>query len=232
MTLPRIHEPAREPAPDLARVADSFVDDAQDRVHKRALLRHLTGRRRVLDVGCGSGRMLDVLRDAGFEATGLERSTAAANACTARGHRVLAGDALVLLRRLHEERERYDAVLLLHVIEHVEPAVCSEWFAAAHKVLQPGGVLVVVTPNVKSLVVLEETFWLDPTHVRPYPRPLLGKIGEQCGFAVTQSYDDPATVPCRPFLRRLLARLRSLLSGANRSAPMDAVVVFARRETR
>lgn len=228
MSLPRSPEPAREPAPDLARVADSFVDDAQDRVHKRALLRHLTGRQRVLDVGCGAGRMLDVLRDAGHQATGLERSAAAASSCTARGHRVLPGDALVLLRRLYEERERFDAVLMLHVVEHLEPGVCSEWLAAAHRVLVPGGLLVVVTPNVKNLVVLEETFWLDPTHVRPYPRPLLAKLGAQCGFSVAASYDDPATVPCRPFGRRLLAGLRSLVSGANRSAPMDAVVVFAR----
>lgn len=218
--------PLREPASDLARVADAFVDDAQDREHKRALLRHLTGRQRVLDVGSGNGRMLDLLRDAGHEATGLEQSAAAAAECTSRGHRVLHGDALLLLRRLHEERERFDAAVWLHVVEHLQPAVAAEWFAATFRVLQPSGVLVVVTPNVRNLVVLEETFWLDPTHVRPYPRALLERLGAQVGFSVAASYDDPATVPCRPFVRRFLARVRSLVSGADRSAPMDAVVVF------
>ena len=89
-----------------------------------------------------------------------------------------------------------------------------------------GGRLLVVTPNSRNLIVLSEVFWLDPTHVRPYPRALVERLGRAAGFTTVASYDDPASVPHRGFVRRWLAALRSRLSGADRSAPMDSVVVF------
>jgi SAM-dependent methyltransferase len=98
--------------------------------------------------------------------------------------------------------------------------------AACARVLEPGGRLLIATPNACNLIVLEETFWLDPTHVRPYPRALLERMGSAEGLHVVASYDDPTTSPRRPFLRRAIAQLRSWLSGADRSGPMDSVVVF------
>ena len=211
---------------DLARVGDAFVVDARDRTVKRGYLRHLVGASRVLDVGCGAGRFLDILKAAGIDCLGIDQSQAACAQCARLEHRVLHGDALVLLRRLHEERERFEGALLAHVVEHLPAASVLELFAAIGRVLTPGGKLVVVTPNVRNLIVLQEVFWLDPTHVRPYPRALLAQIGMAAGLHAVASYDDPATVPVRSPLRRAIASLRSVLSGADRSAPMDAVVVF------
>ena len=84
------------------------------------------------------------------------------------------------------------------------------------------------TGDPRNLIVLEQLFWLDPTHVRPYPRPLLERLGRAAALQVVDSYDDPATVPKRSLPRRWLARLRSLCSGADRSSPLDSVVVFER----
>lgn len=213
----------------LARVGDDFVDDACDLAVKRGYLQHFTAGKRVLDVGCGAGRFLDVLGERGFERLGLDQCPSACADCAARGHRVLHGDAVVLLRRLHEERERFDGVLLAHVVEHLPATAVQELFAAIARVLTPDGRLVVVTPNIKNLIVLQEVFWLDPTHVRPYPRALLERLGAATGLQVVASYDDGATVPRRSGVRRALAKVRSVLSGADRSSPMDAVVVFAAR---
>ena len=221
-------DPARPADVDLRRIAGTFVDAAQDRAIKRGYLRHFAGARRVLDIGCGEGAFLDLLRDAGVPALGLDGSHAATAACAARGHRVVTGDAVVLLRRLHEEREQFDGALLAHVVEHLPAAGVVDLLAAAARVLAPAGRLLVATPNARNLIVLTELFWLDPTHVRPYPRPLLERLGAAVGLRTVASYDDAATVPRRSPGRRLLARARSLLSGADRSSALDAVVVFER----
>lgn len=224
--MPRPFDPHKEPPRDVSRVADSFVDAERDLATKRSYLERFPGATNVLDVGCGQGRFLDTLRERGLEGLGLDASAEACAACASRGHVVVHGDAIVLLKRLHEERRRFSAVLLAHVVEHGDGASAFELVASCARVLQPGGRLLVATPNAKNLIVLEEVFWLDPSHVRPYPRALLERMGRAAGLDVVASYDDPTTVPRRSMWRSLVARLRSWISGADRSAPMDSVVVF------
>lgn len=95
----------------------------------------------ALDVGCGPGFLLDLLREAGYGTVGIERSGAAAEAIAA-GHRVLAID-------IEDDRvelpERFDLVTLTHVLEHLRrPADALRW-VAAH--LRDDGVAIVEVPN-------------------------------------------------------------------------------------
>ena len=83
----------------------------------------------------------------------------------------------------------------------------------------------VVTPNFRNQIVAEEVFWLDPTHRRPYPRLLVERLCIAQGLRVIASFDDPLSRPRRPWLRRVLARLRSALSGIDRHGGMDSIVV-------
>ncbi len=224
--MPRPFDPHKETPRDLSRIADAFVDTASDLATKRSYLAHFHAATSVLDVGCGTGRFLDVLKERGIESLGLDASAEACATCSARGHSVVHGDAIVLLKRLHEERRKFSGVLLAHVVEHCDGAAATELVAACARVLAPGGRLVVATPNVRNRIVLEEVFWLDPTHVRPYPRALLEQIGRAAGLEVVASCDDATTVPRRSPLRMFVATLRSWISGADRTSPMDSVVVF------
>ena len=214
---------------DLDSLAHEFAAPEEVRSVQRGYLRLFIGCDRVLDVGCGRGLFLDLLREARIGCVGVDASEAAVASCRERDHDAIAGDATRALRGLADAGERFGGIFLSHVVEHMLPPQTGILLGEAARVVAPGGRLVVVTPNVKNLLVLTEVFWLDPTHVRPYPRRLIELLGAAAGLQVVESFDDPATVPRRPFLRRLLARIRSALAGADRSGPMDSVVVFTRR---
>lgn len=213
---------------ELADIARDYVDVASDRLVKRRYMRWFAGGGRVLDVGCGTGVFLDLLREHGFSGVGLDASAHAAAACRERDHEVVQGDAVAGVRRMARRGEAFDGVLIAHVIEHLDPWRAVELLRAIATVLVPGGRLVIVTPNLRNAIVAEETFWLDPTHVRPYPRQLLQKLCAAVDLRVIESFDDPATRPRRIWWRRAVAAVRSALSGTDRSGPMDSIVVAER----
>lgn len=194
-----------------------------------ALLRlHRPGLRRVLDAGCGAGEFLAVLRHAGIEARGVDFDTEAVKAAAATGCSVHRGDVGAILEAMAREGLRFDAVVLAHVVEHLDPDRALGWFERIHAVLEPGGLLLVATPDVRNHIVLSETFWLDPTHVRPYPSQLLERMGAAVGLETVASLRDPTTRPRRPWWRRTFAWLRSALGGVDKSGPQDLVVVLRR----
>jgi SAM-dependent methyltransferase len=163
---------------------------------------------RVLDLGCGPGVFLDLLREAGRRGVGLERSPAEAARARARGHEVIEQDALSYLAG---QREAFDGAFCAHVIEHLAAPEAVELLRGLHRALRPGGRLVLVTPDVRDLEVLTERFWLDLTHVRPYPIPLLVGLLGQLGFQVVRAGNDEHSgrgSSWRGLLRRLWRALR------------------------
>jgi SAM-dependent methyltransferase len=213
---------------DLSSLARAFVDASSDPAVKQGYLRWFAGAGPVLDIGCGSGTFLDVLRLAGRAGRGIDASPQAVAACRSRGHDAICGDAIEVVRGLGQGGERFEGALLAHVVEHLVPEAALRLLRAVAAVLAPGGTVVIATPDPRNRIVLEETFWLDPTHIRPYPAALLAQLCDAVGLRVVGSYRDPATVPRRPAWKRALARVRSVLSGADRSSPLDLVVVARR----
>lgn len=135
---------------------------------------------RALDVGCGRGEWLELLGEQGFQARGVDLDEGMLAACRERGLDVELGDAIDCLRRLP------DASLVLvsafHLVEHIPFALLQALVAEAHRVLLPGGLLIMETPNAENLVVGATSFYLDPTHLRPLPPQLLAFVTEYGGF--------------------------------------------------
>lgn len=221
--MPRTRDPMND-----QNIARAFVDEAQDRLVKQGYLPWLAGRRRVLDVGCGTGVLLDLLRGANGTALGIDLSPVAVAACRARGHEVMQGDAIELLQDLLARGEQFDAITIVHVIEHMDGEQALGLLTLAGKLLTRDGVLLLATPNLRNHIVLEETFWLDCTHVRPYPQALLATMCQTLGLQVIHCRDDQNTVPRRPTWKRVLAKMRSTLTGNDRSSGMDTLVVARR----
>ena len=134
----------------------------------------------LLDVGCGRGEWLELLREEQLQARGVDANPVAVAGCQARGLDVVAADALDHLHALPDES--LGAISAIHVIEHLPFARLVELFDEARRVLRQGGVVIFETPNPENLVVGACNFYYDPTHERPLPPEPFRFILESRGF--------------------------------------------------
>ena len=135
---------------------------------------------RALDVGCGRGEWLELLGEQGFAARGVDLDDGMLAACRERGLDVELGDAIDCLRRLPDAS--LALVSAFHLVEHIPFELLQALVAEAQRVLVPGGLLIMETPNAENLVVGATSFYLDPTHLRPLPPQLLAFVTEYGGF--------------------------------------------------
>lgn len=149
---------------------------------QRPFARFFRGCAPVLDIGCGRGVFLKLLSRAGITSIGIDHSEEAIAACRAKGLTVYHEDGQDYLS---QNCGKFGGVFCSHVIEHMAYGDAIAFLQSCHGALRQGGVILLVTPNPRDISVISETFWLDPTHVRPYPTPLLRAMVESVGFAVT-----------------------------------------------
>jgi SAM-dependent methyltransferase len=227
----RVEQPAGgdgAPAVDLARARDEHAyfelerryrgteEEIRERVSR--YLPYLAAGGPALDLGCGRGEALAVLRDHGIPARGVDGSARMVAACRERGLEAAQGDLFAALAAAAPAS--LGAVLSFHVIEHLPIAALDRLVRLAWRALRPRGVLILETPSPLSLVVAARNFWLDPTHVRPVHPESLRLMYDLAGFDPVERLD------LRPFpaaerlpeidLSRLPAEQRALADAVNR----------------
>lgn len=122
----------------------------------------------ILDIGCGRGEWLKIMRDEGLVAKGLDLNHVLVQECREKGFAVVEQDALSYLRSLPDNS--LGAITSFHLIEHLGFEERIALFDESVRVLQSGGVALFETPNPRNLLVGGCNFWADPTHLRPlYP---------------------------------------------------------------
>jgi len=134
----------------------------------------------VLDFGCGRGELLAALAASGVEAVGVDTDAGMVEQAQAAGLPAQAGDGIAWLRDAPERS--LGSIIAIHVVEHLPLPLLVEFLELAASRLRPGGVLVAETPNPMSLVVLGNSYILDPTHVWPLHPSLLTFLCERAGF--------------------------------------------------
>jgi SAM-dependent methyltransferase len=145
---------------------------------------------RVLDVGSGPGDFLDLLSERGVQGFGVDPDPGMIAVARQRGHTIFPDDARHFLQTT---RRRYDGVFMGNFVEHFPPQDLLVLFKGAHRVLRPGGQLILATPDPRSLHVHLQEFWRDATHVRLYDRDLLTFLVDSCGFHVRAVGSNDAT---------------------------------------
>jgi SAM-dependent methyltransferase len=167
----------------------------------RPYVERFKGAAGVLDIGCGRGEFLELLRDSRVEARGVDLDLDMVLLCREKGLDVVKGDGLSHLASLPDES--LDGVFASQVIEHLEAAQIVRLVQLAHRKLRPGGVLILETPNPRCLTVFAETFYMDLTHIRPIHPGAAKFLLESVGFRnVELRFSSPveptARVPALP----------------------------------
>ncbi|MBM4246490.1 MAG: class I SAM-dependent methyltransferase [Deltaproteobacteria bacterium] len=180
---PEAHEAVAGISFDYGAFEERFRGD-RDHV-RRQLERYLVhfptaGAGPVVDLGCGRGEFLELLRDAGIVAWGVEADARRASACRARGLDVRAGDALQALEDLADAS--LGGIVSFQVVEHLTIGKTVRLLAVARRKLRAGGCLIVETINVQSLITFTRAWTIDPSHRQPIHPLTLRFLAEQAGF--------------------------------------------------
>jgi O-antigen chain-terminating methyltransferase len=134
----------------------------------------------ILDVGCGRGEWLEVLKEAGLQAKGIDHNRIHIQRCKSLSLDVVESDALAYLRSL--PGASLNAVTAFHFAEHLPLETLVTFLDEVGRTLKPGGLLILETPNPENLVVGSCNFYLDPTHKNPIPSRTMKVLVEARGF--------------------------------------------------
>jgi SAM-dependent methyltransferase len=168
----------------------------------RPLLAGLSPEARLLELGCGSGQMLEFLRREGFRnAAGIDLSPEQVAIARERGLDVQVADVFEHLAR---ERGDRDAVLALDLFEHFDRPELLRLTAAVHGALVPGGRLILQTPNGGGLLPGAVVHG-DLTHLTIFTPGSLMQLLAPAGFG------EFTFVECGPVAKNLRGRVRRLL---------------------
>jgi len=134
----------------------------------------------VLDLGCGRGEFLELLREAGIQARGVDLNPEMVGLAREKGLEAQVGEGLEHLRSL--DQASLGGLFLAQVIEHLDLPRINGLLEAAFRALAPGGVILAETINPQSLVTFASALYLDPTHLRPVHPEAARFLLESTGF--------------------------------------------------
>ena len=144
----------------------------------------------VLDVGCGRGELLDLLRQHGVTGRGVDTNDAMVHLCRARGLDVERDDALGFLERQLDGS--LGGLAAIQVVEHFEPAYLLRFLETAHHKLRAGAPLVLETINAACWMAFFETYLRDITHRQALHPDTLRYLVQTSGFtSVDVQYREP-----------------------------------------
>ncbi len=137
----------------------------------------------MLDVGCGRGEWLEVLKEHNYRAVGVDINNKMIQQCCALGLNAVEDDALNYIKNL--DGQSIGVITGFHVIEHLSFRNRIKLFDEAVRVLCPKGMAIFETPNPENLLVGACEFYSDPTHKRPIPPATLQYFMQVRGFQNT-----------------------------------------------
>ena len=153
-------------------------DDIRRRVAE--YLPTFAGASDVLDVGCGRGEFLMLLREQGITARGIDLNPAMVDVCLEHGLEATAADAVTYLRA--QPDGSLGGLFAAQVVEHLEPRYLTQLLDAAFDKLRPGAPIVLETINPACWFAFFESYIRDITHVRPLHPDTLKYLLVASGF--------------------------------------------------
>ena len=135
----------------------------------------------VLDIGCGRGEFLELLRERDVPGRGVEIDPALVKEAQELGLDVELNDGLNALGAVKDGT--LGGIVLIQVVEHLTPQEVVDLVALAYEKLRPQGRILVETVNPQSLYVFAHSLYVDPTHARPVHPAYLDFLFRQAGYS-------------------------------------------------
>lgn len=185
----------------------------------------LAGHNKVVDLGCGLGGFVKLLRSQGVDAFGVDGDPMCVAEARSHDIPIVQDDVLNYLRAV--ESESLDAVFSAHLVEHLPYEVVLELIELSFRALRPGGRLLLATPNPRALVSHLELYTMHFGHVAMYHPNLLAFFMRYAGFDAVTYGENPASIASNVAGLSPLTRLDSTLqemTGAAGPVPATAVL--------
>ena len=211
---------------------DRFRGSRNDTKAKQLkFVKYFEGCKNVLDIGCGRGEFLELLKDNGISGHGIDIDEDMVRYCRSRDLNVEKLDAVSYLNQL--EDKSLDGIFIDQVVEHLDPDYLIKMIDLCYKKMLFGAYIIMETVNPLSLLSLAD-FYMDMSHKRPVHPETLKFLMSAAGFreTVAQFY-EPAVEGGR--LRSIDAdglaeKERSLADIINRNTDMLNNMIFGPRD--
>jgi len=138
----------------------------------------------LLDLGCGRGEWLELLKEKRHKSQGVDLNRVMIQQCRDLGLDVTEADAVNFLKK--QKENSYGVITGFHIVEHMPLKALIALLDEARRVLIPGGMIILETPNPENLLVGSCSFYTDPTHRTPIPPNPLKFLVDQRGFVNTE----------------------------------------------
>lgn len=163
---------------------------------QKSYLKYFSGKSNVLDIGCGRGEFLSLLKENNINAGGVDIYEPYVDYCTMNGLRAVCADGTEYLASL----DKVDGIFVGQVVEHLEPHQIIRLCNTAYEKLEQGGCIVIETPNPTSLAIYTNAFYIDPSHVKPVHPLTMKYYLEKAGFKnieiiYTENSRPPQSIP-------------------------------------
>lgn len=159
-------------------------------------LKFFSGKKKVVDVGCGRGEFLLLMQENGITAEGVDIYEPYTDYCNMKGLKATCGDGSEFLAKT----EGVDGIFVGQVVEHLKPYQIIQLCNTAYERLENGGCIVIETPNPTSLSIYTNAFYIDPSHIKPVHPLTMQYYLEKAGFTnieiiFTENSRPPFRIP-------------------------------------
>ncbi|OPX65140.1 MULTISPECIES: methionine biosynthesis protein MetW [unclassified Methanoregula] len=137
----------------------------------------------VLDIGCGRGEFLEILKENRIGGVGIDIDTDMVEFCRSRELNVIQADAISYLENLDDNY--LDGIFLDQVVEHLDPAYLLRLLSLCYRKMKAGSTIVIETVNPLSFISFVN-FYIDLTHTRPVHPETLEYLLNAAGFRICE----------------------------------------------